>query len=124
MRGRVATCPCGLAARYPACCGRFHRGGSAPSAELLMRSRFSAFAVGDAGYLLRTWDVSTRPVSLVLDAAIVWKRLTVLSSSEVGSAGTVEFEARFVHGGVPGMLRENSSFRRVGGAWCYVAALD
>lgn len=124
MRRRVNACPCGLPARYPACCGRFHQGGSAPSAELLMRSRFSAFAVGDAGYLLRTWDVSTRPVSLVLDAAIVWKRLTVISSSEVGSAGTVEFEARFVRGGVPGMLRANSPFHRVGETWFYVAALD
>ena len=61
------ACPCGLADDYDACCGRFHAGTPAPTAEALMRSRYSAFAVGDAGYLLRTWHPSRRPADLALD---------------------------------------------------------
>ena len=61
-------CPCGLPAPYDACCGRFHRGESAaPTAELLMRSRYAAFVVGDAGYLRDTWHPSTRPRHVDLD---------------------------------------------------------
>ena len=43
------ACPCGLGDDYESCCGRFHAGAPAPTAEALMRSRYSAFAVGDAG---------------------------------------------------------------------------
>ena len=52
------ACPCGLGDDYASCCGRLHAGAHAPTAESLMRSRYSAYAVGDAGYLLRTWHPS------------------------------------------------------------------
>jgi uncharacterized protein YchJ len=45
------ACPCGLGDDYASCCGRLHAGAHAPTAESLMRSRYSAFAVGDAGCL-------------------------------------------------------------------------
>ena len=48
-----------------------------PTAESLMRSRYSAFAVGDAGYLLRTWHPSGRPRTLSLDPALRWTRLAL-----------------------------------------------
>src|SRR5262249_12900002 len=60
------ACPCGLGEDYDSCCGRLHAGTPAPTAESLMRSRYSAFAVGDAGYLLRTWHPSARPRTLTL----------------------------------------------------------
>ena len=47
------ACPCGSGDDYDACCGRLHAGAPAPTAEALMRARYSAFAVGDLGYLLR-----------------------------------------------------------------------
>jgi hypothetical protein len=52
------ACPCGLGDGYESGFGRLHAGAPAPTAESLMRSRYSAFAVGDAGYLLRTWHPS------------------------------------------------------------------
>ena len=64
------ACPCGLGDDYDSCCGRLHAGAPAPTAESLMRSRYSAFAVGDAGYLLRTWHPSGRPQALTLDPAL------------------------------------------------------
>ena len=62
------NCPCLSGEQYADCCGRFHAGeAEAPTAEQLMRSRYSAFVVLDAGYLLRTWHPETRPASLELD---------------------------------------------------------
>ena len=58
-------CPCGTGLTYGECCGKYHAGTNAPTAEALMRSRFSAFVTGDEAYLLRTWDPDTRPVTLL-----------------------------------------------------------
>lgn len=74
-------CPCLSGETYGACCGPLHRGArTAATAEALMRSRYSAFAVGDARYLLATWHPSTRPSSLELDPDQVWRRLDVLAT--------------------------------------------
>jgi len=78
------ACPCGLGDDYESCCGRLHAGALAPTAESLMRSRYSAFAVGDAGYLLRTWHPSGRPQTLSLDPALRWTRLAVLETRDGG----------------------------------------
>ncbi|MFJ2113896.1 MULTISPECIES: YchJ family protein [unclassified Streptomyces] len=120
----AAPCPCGLPAAYGVCCGRFHTGAAtAPSAELLMRSRYSAFAVLDAPYLLRTWDPATRPAELDLDPATRWTGLEILDTTD-GSAfhtsGTVTFRARFRQDGEDGALCERSRFARHEGAWVYV----
>lgn len=88
-----------------------------------MRSRFSAFAVGDAAYLLRSWHPTTRPASLELDPGQRWERLEVVRSGE-GSAfhteGTVEFRAHFTSAGGDGELHEISRFARENGEWVYV----
>ncbi|MFE0023127.1 YchJ family protein [Amycolatopsis sp. NPDC059021] len=120
-------CPCGLGEPYDACCGRYHRGEqTAPTAELLMRSRYSAFAVGDAGYLLRTWHPSARPANLDLDPAQRWIRLEILGHTGGGllqAEGTVEFRAHYRHDGQRGVLHENSRFVREGGQWLYLDSL-
>ncbi|MDN3297127.1 YchJ family metal-binding protein [Streptomyces ficellus] len=120
-----SPCPCGLDARYAACCGRFHSGqAAAPTAELLMRSRYSAFVVRDAPYLLRTWAPATRPRSVDFDPDMRWTGLEILGTSDgtlFHTTGTVTFVARYTHRGDPGELREHSRFERSGGAWVYVA---
>jgi hypothetical protein len=89
------ACPCGLGDDYESCCGRFHAGAPAPTAEALMRSRYSAFAVGDAGYLLRTWHPAGRPQNLSLDPALrwtaspSWKRATADSSTPPAPCSSV-----------------------------------
>ena len=60
--------PVRLGRSYDACCGPIHDGAPAPTAEALMRSRFSAFALGLTPYLLTSWHPSTRPASLEPDA--------------------------------------------------------
>ena len=120
-----ARCPCGSGETYAACCGRFHGGhGTAPTAETLMRSRFSAFAAHDESYLLDTWHPSTRPVSLELDPALRWYRLDVHGTSGGGpfdDEGRVDFTAHWRGpAGARGAQRESSRFRREGGRWFYV----
>ncbi|MFI6144239.1 YchJ family protein [Streptomyces sp. NPDC051109] len=121
-------CPCGLPATYPECCGRFHSGAQqAPTAELLMRSRFSAFAVGDTSYLLRSWHPSTRPGRLDLDPGQRWERLEILATERGGmfeTEGSVEFRAYYREGGHTGSLHEHSAFTREAGAWVYVGPLS
>jgi SEC-C motif domain protein len=118
-------CPCGLGGPYDQCCGPLHRGASkAASAELLMRSRFSAFAVGDDRYLLATWHATTRPPRISFDSTQTWTRLEILSRTGGGfldAAGTVEFRAHYERAGLPGNQHENSHFVREGGRWYYVA---
>ncbi|MFC4564947.1 YchJ family protein [Nocardiopsis mangrovi] len=123
----AAPCPCGTPAAYGDCCGRLHRGEAAAStAEQLMRSRYSAFAVGDAAYLLRTWHPRTRPRNLDLDPGLRWLRLEVIGAGD-GTAfhteGTVSFRALYRDAGGEGELREDSRFLRHEGAWTYLDAL-
>jgi SEC-C motif-containing protein len=114
------SCPCGLLVAYGDCCGRYHSGSAAaPTAEALMRSRYSAFVKGDVAYLQRTWHPRTRPGTLELDPAMRWTGLEILDTSDGSafhSAGTVEFRASYRGGS----LHERSRFERVDGAWVYV----
>lgn len=88
-----------------------------------MRSRYSAFAVRDEDYLLRTWHPSTRPPHVTLDPGTRWTGLEIEETAD-GSAfhttGTVTFRARYTDRGRPGTLHERSRFERVDGAWVYV----
>lgn len=128
-------CPCGTGETYGACCGRYHTHFAqtgdliAPTPEALMRSRFSAFAVGLPDYLLASWHPSTRPASLDLDGSLRWYRLDILSTAggPFDSTGGVEFAAyyRSVPGTpederVRGVQTEVSRFTKDGGAWYYV----
>lgn len=89
-----------------------------------MRSRFSAFAVGDSDYLLHSWHPQTRPASLDLDEAMRWYRLDIEASSKgslFDTVGEVTFTAYYrVKGSGAGTLREHSRFERVDGRWVYV----
>lgn len=114
-------CPCGTGLTFGECCKKYHDGAPAPTAETLMRSRFSAFVTGDEAYLLRTWDPDTRPGSLNLaesfaaDSGIRFYRLDIIDTaagSPLDDTGMVEFEA-FYKGAARGSQRERSSFRRM-----------
>jgi SEC-C motif domain protein len=123
---RVDTlfCPCGLPARYATCCGRWHHGAlrlQAPDAEQLMRSRYSAFVLGDHAYLLDTWHPLTRPDRIDPDpAGLRWLGLEVRRHAQEGQAhATVEFVARYKQGGRATRLHEISRFERIEGRWLY-----
>ena len=118
------TCPCGSPTLYAACCGPLHRGrGLAETAEQLMRSRYAAYAVGELGYVFRTWHPRTRPDDVTGASGLVWTGLEVLDTVAGGvedEQGEVEFRARFQGPSGPGVLHERSRFERRGGRWVYV----
>ena len=122
-------CPCGTGETYGECCGRYLQDGrTAPTAEALMRSRYTGFATRAVHYLLATWHPSTRPDELELDEDMVWRRLDVLRTDAGGpwdDAGTVEFVAHYriddgTAIGQRGRLHETSRFVREDGRWLYV----
>ena len=126
----MATCPCGLPGDYAACCGRYHAGPLhllAPTPEALMRSRYSAYALGLRDYIVDTWQISTRPQRMErFDSAVKWLGLTVKrawTTSE--NEGFVAFVARSrpPGGGSARRLEELSRFVRVDGRWQYVDAV-
>jgi SEC-C motif-containing protein len=113
-------CPCGTGLPYADCCGRLHDGtASAATAEQLMRSRYSAFVVGDPAYLLATWHEPTRPRSLELDPDVRWTGLEIVATSGgsmLDTEGTVAFRASRVDG----VQAERSRFVRENGRWFYL----
>ena len=85
-----------------------------------MRSRYSAFAVGDTEYLRRTWYPSTRPRRLDLDTDRRWTGLVVHATTGGGlfeNTGEVEFTASYDSPAGSGAQRERSRFVREAGAW-------
>jgi SEC-C motif-containing protein len=105
-------CPCGSAVGYHLCCGPLHHG-----------ERYSAFALGDADYLFRTWHPRTRPADTAVDADVVWISLEVTDTAAGGiddDRGEVEFTARFVSEGRTDAMHERSRFERRRGRWVYV----
>ena len=123
-KDQTVQCPCDSGATYEACCAPFVRGGEiAPTAEKLMRSRYSAFANAEEEYLLVTWHPKTRPSKVRLDSEQKWIGLAI-KSTEAGSVtdetGIVEFVARFKIAGKGHRLHERSRFERIEGRWYYL----
>lgn len=125
----LPRCPCSLdggveAKTYADCCGRYvDNGEAAPTAEALMRSRYTAYTLSREDYLLITWHRNTRPDSLGLASAPSreWLGLEVRYHEQRGpDDATVEFVARYKVGGRAHRLRETSQFLREAGRWFYV----
>lgn len=117
------ACPCGSGNNYAECCGRYHAGAAAPSAEALMRSRYSAYVLIKEPYLLDTWHGSTRPpvLDLAADSAARWLGLQIKRHEQTGpDSAVVEFVARYKVAGRAHRLHETSRFVRENGRWYYV----
>ena len=128
----LASCPCG-GPSYATCCGPFIDGSAlAPSAETLMRSRYTAYTLRNDAYLRATWHPSTRPAAAIAsdDESLQWLGLDVKSAlrlrkRKVNENGdmehdSVEFVARYKINGRAHRLHELSRFVREGGCWLYL----
>ena len=134
---RPLDCPCGGAApnlksgakppRFADCCGRFIDGGALPATALeLMRSRYTAYVLGEVGYLRATWAAETCPADLDVDLdapdAPRWLGLAIKRHEPIDETrARVEFVARYKNGGRAFRLHELSRFTRGDdGRWRYV----
>ena len=117
-------CPCESGLVYGECCSELHSGREvAETALQLMRSRYSAFALGITDYLIESWHPNTRPANLTIDESQRWIGLKIKTVSLGGAGeeeGSVEFVARFKVKGKAHRIHENSRFQRVGGRWFYL----
>lgn len=118
-------CPCGDAS-FGQCCQPALEGRVWPeTAEALMRSRFTAFALGIEDHIFRTWHPKTRPADVSTDPVIAWQSLEIHATNQGGvedATGTVDFSAHYTHNGVAGVQHELSEFSRRAGRWVYLGA--
>ncbi|GGO82742.1 UPF0225 protein [Marinobacterium nitratireducens] len=122
-------CPCGSGKPYRDCCEPAISGRTpAATAEVLMRSRYTAFALGQVDYLIETLAANRRrpddaAVLQEQTASTLWTGLQIIGRRK-GRArderGEVEFIASFEAGDEKGRLHERSRFRRERGRWVYV----
>lgn len=119
---KTNSCPCGSGQTYSACCEVFHRGAAAPTAEKLMRSRYSAYVVGEIDYIAATNDPETGQ-DFDAEAARAWSKesdwlgLEIVATErglETDDEGVVEFKASYQAKGEsePEIHHEVSLFRR------------
>jgi SEC-C motif-containing protein len=124
----MKSCPCGSGRSYDDCCGQYISGKkAAPTAEALMRSRYTAYAVHAVDYIVNTCvhdgkrqiDVEqTREWS----EKSQWLSLKILSTSKGGPTddeGVVEFEATYITDGLQDRHHERANFKKVNGSWLY-----
>lgn len=123
-RSKPASCPCG-GASLAACCGPYLSGAAVPpSAQALMRSRYTAYTQGNEAYLRATWHASTRPFEPIVNEndKVQWLGLEIHSAlrlrkrkvefPETPDADSVEFVARYKINGRAHRLHELSRFVR------------
>ncbi|MFZ3087799.1 MAG: YchJ family metal-binding protein [Methylotenera sp.] len=128
----MTLCPCESGKPYSKCCEVYHLGTPAPTAEALMRSRYSAYALATENpaltkYLLQTWHPDTRPESLSLtgEDAIKWLGLQVKHHQKIDANNAiVEFVARYKYasnlGAKAERLHETSRFKLIDNRWYYL----
>lgn len=119
-------CPCSPDKDLMQCCGRYIFGAeNAHTAEALMRSRYSAFALKEISYLMKT----VTPVHNEKEIAewafqAEFTGLKVLKTNR-GLAnqfdGTVEYLASFIEAGQAEELHEKAQFKKIQGQWFYLA---
>lgn len=117
------ACLCGSGQAFGACCGPLLSGvHPAATPEALMRSRYSAFVLADADYLITTWHPRTRPDDLDLRDQPHWQRLEVIGAGQAadGQSGWVQFAAHYHGPAGGGCLRERSRFLLEQGRWLYL----
>jgi SEC-C motif-containing protein len=84
-----------------------------------MRSRYTAFCLGDYAYLKQTWNPETYPEDLGSDEPSIWIKLEILDSEVEADQGTVEFKAQLIYGNKLETLHELSHFDLIEGRWLY-----
>lgn len=119
----MSGCYCGNNVSFQNCCEPYIKGiKNTPTAETLMRSRYSAFATGAEDYLVNTTHISKRRFHNKKDIldwsqANKWLKLEVLASTE----NTVTFKAYYLDENLKAQVHyEHSTFKLENEKWFYV----
>ena len=126
---RLATCPCCSGKTYKKCCQPYHDGTAPPTAEALMRSRYSAYAMHLPAYIIE----STHPQNTLYQTntkewkeellsfcqSVSFTKLEVLATEEGETSAVVSFRAHFSQDDRRSHFTEKSLFKKVLGRWLY-----
>jgi len=125
----MKNCPCGSGRAYSACCELYIRGkAKAPTAEALMRSRYSAYVEHEIDYIINTCvrrgeeDIDYKSTS-DWSRQSKWLGLKIISTAKGGitdNEGTVEFEATYEKDGLRDIHHETGKFKKEKDEWLYV----
>lgn len=124
----TTNCPCGSEKKFADCCEPLIKGiVPAPTAEALMRSRYSAYVTENIDYLKITLSRAQQKDFTAQETArwareSQWQGLEIHSCEDGGEGdetGMVEFSARFSSGGSNQTHYEQAEFVREEGAWRY-----
>lgn len=121
----MSLCPCGSGLALASCCGPIIDGELvAPSAEALMRSRYSAFVLRKLDHVERTHaaeirDDFNRAEAERMAEECEWRSLEIRQVSEEADSAKIEFVIRFRRDKQDMVQVELASFRREAGAWLY-----
>lgn len=123
-------CPCGSTLNYMDCCGAIIEGVTpALTAEQLMRSRYTAFTLANADYLMKSWHTKTRNVKEKVSIrhwakSVKWIKLEIINKSggeQTDRQGFVKFRAVYFENGGVEQIMENSYFEKENDLWVYVS---
>ena len=125
----MSACPCGTGKDYNDCCGPYIKGTKkAPTAEALMRSRYTAFATGELEHVEKSHHSSTRN-ELDMESVRSWATNSEWLGLEIretdkglekDTTGKVEFKCKFIFNGAEQTHHELSTFTKENGEWFFV----
>ena len=120
----LQLCPCESGKAFEHCCQPYlKQTRDAPTAEALMRSRYTAFTLLDEDYLRYSWHPDTCPKTIHLNKETTWLGLKIIKTVAGNiddKNGEVEFVARSKNNGKASRLHENSRFGRFNNRWVYI----
>jgi len=113
-------CPCGSGKKYKKCCGILHKGAIAKDALELMKSRYSAFAVGNVDYIVKTstFQKDKDDLKSFCDACVFYK-LQIIEFIDGNSEAFVTFKATLFCDEQDNSFTEKSRFIKENGKWYY-----
>jgi SEC-C motif-containing protein len=115
-----SPCPCGSGIKYKKCCGIFHKGAIAKTALDLMKSRFSAFAIGKIDYIINTSTFQKDFDDLKsFSNNCEFKKLEILDFIDENSEAFVTFKATIFCEEQDNSFIEKSRFIKKEGRWYY-----
>ena len=116
-------CPCGSKTPFDECCAPvIDNKATANTPEELMRSRYTAYVLGESAYLLQSWDIDYRPKSITIENNIQWLYLEILDTHQNTNdeyTGYVTFAATSICDDTLVVMKEKSKFVKKSGIWFY-----
>jgi SEC-C motif-containing protein len=124
-------CPCHSGKQYAECCQPYHQKKALPKPVALMRSRYSAYAMGNIDYIIGTTHPDNPSAHLPLNE---WKKqiallcshtrftgLDILNAEETSPDAYVTFHAHLLQGEKDVSFTEKSRFAMKEGQWMYLS---